>query len=42
MVGAIGISGPSNRMTLESVPELAAVVMRVAQDLSDHLSFERR
>ena len=41
MIGAIGISGPSNRVTLEAIPELAAKVTQVAQNLSDHLSFKR-
>ena len=41
VVGAIGISGPANRMTLEHLPDLAAKVVEVAQALSDHLSLQR-
>jgi DNA-binding IclR family transcriptional regulator len=41
MVGAIGISGPAHRMSLERIPELATKVVEVGQALSDHLSFNR-
>jgi IclR family transcriptional regulator, KDG regulon repressor len=39
VVGAIGISGPSNRMTLEQLPRLSTTVVEVAKVLSDRLSF---
>lgn len=38
-VGAIGVSGPAGRMTLQRVAEFAAVVAEVSRDLSDRLSF---
>lgn len=41
VVGAIGISGPANRMTLERLPDLAAKVVETAQAFSDHLNFKR-
>ncbi len=41
MVAAMGISGPSNRMSLETISTMAAKVTGVAQALSDHLSFKR-
>jgi IclR family acetate operon transcriptional repressor len=41
LAGAIGISGPANRMTLEQLPGLAAEVVTVAQAFSDHLNFNR-
>jgi DNA-binding IclR family transcriptional regulator len=41
MVAAMGISGPSNRMSLEIISTMAAKVTGVAQALSDHLSFKR-
>jgi len=40
-VGAIGISGPAGRMTLERVAEFATVVREVSRNLSDRLSFNR-
>ncbi len=39
VVGAIGVSGPAGRMSLERVPEIARIVMEVGKDLSDRLSF---
>lgn len=41
VVGAIGISGPVGRMSLERFPELAAIVAEIGQALSDRLSFKR-
>lgn len=41
VVGAIGISGPSGRMSLERLPGLAAIVAEIGQALSDRLSFKR-
>ncbi len=40
MVAAMGISGPVARVTLERIPELAAIVKNVVQSLTDHLSFK--
>jgi DNA-binding IclR family transcriptional regulator len=40
MIAAIGISGPSNRMSLERIPELATRVVEAGQALSDRLSFK--
>lgn len=39
VIGAIGISGPVGRVPLERFQELAAIVMRVADALTKHLSF---
>ena len=39
LAGAIGISGPSGRVTLESIPQLAPIVTEIAKALSDRLSF---
>ena len=41
VVGAIGISGPSGRVSLERLPDLAAIVSEIGQALSDRLSFKR-
>jgi len=41
VVGAIGISGPTARITLEKVPVLAESVMKTATALSDKMSFKR-
>jgi IclR family KDG regulon transcriptional repressor len=40
VIAAIGISGPSHRMNLEQIPELAIQVVEVGQMLSDRLSFK--
>ena len=40
LVGAMGISGPVGRMTLERIHELAVIVKEVVQALTDHLSFK--
>lgn len=39
--GAIGISGPSTRMTTDRLPELAAVVMEIGKSLSERMAFTR-
>ena len=39
-VAAIGISGPSNRLTLESLPRFARVVQDIGRALSSRLSFK--
>lgn len=39
-VAAIGISGPSNRISLESLPQTAKIVMDVGAALSARLSFK--
>lgn len=41
VIGAIGISGPAGRMTLERVADFAAIVKEVSQRLSDRMSFNR-
>jgi IclR family transcriptional regulator, KDG regulon repressor len=41
VIGAIGISGPAARMTLEKLPEMARIVMDVGQSLSDRMRFIR-
>src|SRR5690606_3361942 len=42
VVGAIGISGPAGRMTLDRMAEYAAIVKEVGRNLSDRLSFNHR
>ncbi len=42
MVGAIGISGPAGRVSLQRIPELAAITTEIARELSDRLSFKER
>lgn len=39
-VAAIGISGPSNRISLESVPQMSKIVLDVGRALSARLSFK--
>jgi IclR family acetate operon transcriptional repressor len=41
LAGAIGISGPSTRMSPDRLPELAAVVMVTARSLSERMTFSR-
>jgi IclR family KDG regulon transcriptional repressor len=41
VVGAIGISGPAGRISLEGIPDLGRIVMEASQALSDRLSFKR-
>jgi len=38
-VGAIGISGPAGRISLERLPDLASIVKQIGQELTDRLSF---
>lgn len=40
LAGAIGISGPTGRVTLERIPELAEVVKSIGEALTNRLSFE--
>ena len=40
LVGAIGISGPAGRVTLERIPELAMIVKRIGEALTKHLHVE--
>ncbi len=40
MIAAIGISGPSNRMSLERIPDLAVRVVEAGQAVSNRLSFK--
>jgi len=39
--GSIGISGPTTRVTLERLPELAAIVIEIGKSLSERMSFTR-
>lgn len=39
VIGAIGISGPAARMTLERLPDLARIVVEIGQSLSDRMRF---
>lgn len=41
VVGAIGISGPAGRMSLERIPDMAGVVREVARTLTNRISFKR-
>jgi IclR family transcriptional regulator, KDG regulon repressor len=41
VIGAIGISGPAARMTLEKMPEVARMVMEIGRALSDRMRFVR-
>ena len=41
VVGAIGISGPAGRMSLDRIPEFADTVMQVSKELSNRMSFRR-
>jgi len=40
-VGAIGISGPATRVTLERLPELIATVVEIGKALSERMTFTR-
>ena len=40
-IGAIGISGPSTRITPERLPQLAAIVVEIGQALSERMTFTR-
>ena len=41
-IGAIGISGPAARITLEKIPEIAKSVMEVARELTEKMSFKKK
>lgn len=41
VVGSIGISGPATRMTLQHLPDMAAMVVAVGKALSERLKFSR-
>ncbi len=41
VVGALGISGPAGRMSLEQTSEVGFVVQKVAEQLSDRMSFKQ-
>jgi IclR family KDG regulon transcriptional repressor len=41
VVGSMGISGPSSRVTPERVPELAAMVVEIGKTLSERITFTR-
>jgi DNA-binding IclR family transcriptional regulator len=41
LAGALGISGPTTRMTPEKLPELAAIAVEIGKALSERLSFTR-
>lgn len=41
VVGAVGVSGPAGRMSLNHIAEFAGIVMQVSKDLSDRMSFKR-
>jgi len=40
LAGAIGISGPVGRVTLERIPSLSEIVIDIVQALTNHLSFK--
>lgn len=39
--GAIGISGPATRVTLERLPELATIMVEIGKTLSERIAFTR-
>jgi IclR family KDG regulon transcriptional repressor len=39
LAGSIGISGPASRVTLKSLPDLAAAVIEIGKALSERISF---
>lgn len=41
VVGSIGISGPSSRVTLDRLPYLAATVVEIGKALSERMAFSR-
>jgi DNA-binding IclR family transcriptional regulator len=41
VVGAVGISGPSSRVTRERLPELAAIVLEIGKALLERMTFTR-
>jgi len=40
VIGAIGISGPAGRMSLDHLPDFARIVMEISKGLSDRMSFK--
>ena len=40
IVGSIGISGPAARVSVERIEKMAALVIRIGQDLTDRLKFK--
>jgi DNA-binding IclR family transcriptional regulator len=42
VIGSIGISGPATRITLERLPELAAMVVETGKALSERMTFTRQ
>jgi IclR family KDG regulon transcriptional repressor len=42
VVGSIGISGPSSRVTSEKLPTLAGIVLEIGKALSERLTFSRQ
>ncbi len=40
-VGAVGISGPASRVTLERVPDMAATLLEIGKSLSERMKFTR-
>jgi DNA-binding IclR family transcriptional regulator len=40
-VGAIGISGPSSRISTEQLPDLAMIVIEIGKSLSERMTFTR-
>ena len=41
VIGSIGISGPSSRLSLEKLPPLAARVVEIGKELSERMTFTR-
>jgi DNA-binding IclR family transcriptional regulator len=41
VAGSLGISGPATRLTVERLPELAAIVVEIGKALSERISFTR-
>jgi len=41
LVGSIGISGPSSRVTREQLPDLAATIIEIGKALSERMTFTR-
>lgn len=42
VIGAIGISGPAGRISLDRIPDFAQIVMDASRALSDRMSFKRK
>jgi DNA-binding IclR family transcriptional regulator len=41
VIGALGISGPATRITLQRLPQLADIVVEIGQALSERMTFTR-